>query len=152
MELEKLLTLIKTISDSSLKSFTLEEGNIKIAIENQPYGQMISSEEMSMIREKTKSSESSLNIESGRTLEVNHNECGKFVKSPLVGTFYSSPSPDADSFVSVGDKVKKGQILGIIEAMKLMNEIECDFDGEVEEIFIKNEETVEYGQPLFKIK
>lgn len=152
MELEKLLTLIKTISDSSLKNFTLEEGNVKIAIENQPYGQILSSEEMNMIRERTKNSESSLKIERSGELERGNNECGNFVKSPLVGTFYSSPSPDADSFVNVGDKVKKGQILGIIEAMKLMNEIECDFDGEVEEILIKNEEAVEYGQLLFKIK
>ena len=70
----------------------------------------------------------------------------------MVGTFYSAPSPDADDFVKVGDTVKKGQVLGIIEAMKLMNEIESDFDGVVEAILVKNEEVVEYGQPLFRIK
>ena len=76
---------------------------------------------------------------------------GHTITSPLVGTFYSSPSPDAPSFVNVGDRVKKGQVIGIIEAMKLMNEIESDYDGVVTEILIKNEETVEFGQPLFRI-
>ena len=72
--------------------------------------------------------------------------------SPLVGTFYSSSSPDAESFVKEGDTVKKGQVLGIIEAMKLMNEIESEFDGVVEAVLVKNEEVVEYGQPLFRIR
>ena len=78
-------------------------------------------------------------------------EKGQLVKSPLVGTFYNAPSPDSPAYVKVGDTVKKGQILGIIEAMKLMNEIETDYDGVVTEILIKNEETVEFGQPLFRI-
>lgn len=78
-------------------------------------------------------------------------EKGQLVKSPLVGTFYNAPSPDSPAYVKIGDTVKKGQILGIIEAMKLMNEIESDYDGVVTEILIKNEETVEFGQPLFRI-
>ena len=78
-------------------------------------------------------------------------EKGQLVKSPLGGTFYNAPSPDSPAYVKVGDTVKKGQILGIIEAMKLMNEIESDYDGVVTEILIKNEETVEFGQPLFRI-
>ena len=76
----------------------------------------------------------------------------KVVTSPLVGTFYSSPSPDAENFVKVGDTVKKGQVLGIVEAMKLMNEIESEYDGIVDAILVKNEEVVEYGQPLFRIR
>ena len=76
----------------------------------------------------------------------------KVITSPLVGTFYASSSPDADAFVKVGDTVKKGQVLGIIEAMKLMNEIESEYDGVVEAILANNEEVVEYGQPLFRIK
>ena len=75
----------------------------------------------------------------------------KIVVSPLVGTFYSSSSPEAESFVKVGDTVKKGQVLGIVEAMKLMNEIESEYDGVVEEVMVGNEEVVEYGQPLFRI-
>ena len=76
---------------------------------------------------------------------------GKTVKSPLVGTFYAAPSPEAETFVKKGDTVKKGQVLGIVEAMKLMNEIESEYDGVVEDILIGNEDTVEYGQPLFVI-
>lgn len=76
----------------------------------------------------------------------------KVVVSPLVGIFYSASSPEAESFVKVGDTVKKGQVLGIIEAMKLMNEIESDYDGVVEAILVKNEDVVEYGQPLFRIR
>ena len=75
----------------------------------------------------------------------------KIVVSPLVGTFYSSSSPEAESFVKVGDTVKKGQVLGIVEAMKLMNEIESEYDGVVEEVMVGNEEDVENGQPLFRI-
>lgn len=75
-----------------------------------------------------------------------------YVLSPMVGTFYSAPSPDAPSFVNVGDKVEVGQTLCIVEAMKLMNEIESDYAGEIEAILVSNEQKVEYGQPLFKIK
>lgn len=76
----------------------------------------------------------------------------RIVTSPLVGTFYSAASPEDEPFVKVGDKVTKGQKLGIIEAMKLMNDIESDFDGEIVEIMVSNEDMVEYGQPLFKLR
>ena len=78
-------------------------------------------------------------------------EKGKIVKSPMVGTFYLKPSPNSNPYVEVGQKVKKGDILCIIEAMKLMNEIESEFDGEIKEVLVKDEETVEYGKPLFVI-
>ena len=74
------------------------------------------------------------------------------VKSPIVGTFYRAGSPTARSFVEVGDRVKKGQVLCIIEAMKLMNEIESDSDGEILEVLVANGQPVEYGEPLFKIR
>ena len=74
------------------------------------------------------------------------------VKSPIVGTFYTSPSPDADAFVSVGDRVEVGKVLCIVEAMKLMNEIESDASGEVVAVLAKPGQPVEYGQPLFAIK
>ncbi len=72
--------------------------------------------------------------------------------SPMVGTFYAQPSPDKAPFVKVGDRVKKGQTLCIIEAMKLLNEIESEYDGEIVEVLVKNEEMVEFGQPLFLIR
>ena len=83
--------------------------------------------------------------------ETQEDNC-KIVKSPMVGTFYLKPDPNSNPYVEIGKKVKKGDILCIIEAMKLMNEIESEFDGEVVEICAKNEEMVEYGKPLFKIK
>lgn len=74
------------------------------------------------------------------------------IKAPLVGTFYRSPGPNLKPFVEVGTKVKKGDTLCIIEAMKIMNEIQSDVDGEIVEILIENETMVEYGQELFKIR
>ena len=85
-------------------------------------------------------------------LEQSSNEnTGKIVNSPMVGTFYIKPNPSANPYVEVGKKVKKGDVLCIIEAMKLMNEIESEFDGEIAEIFIKDGEAVEYGKALFRI-
>ena len=77
---------------------------------------------------------------------------GEPLTVPIVGTFYSAPSPDAEAFVKVGDVVKAGQTVCILEAMKLMNEIESDYDCEIEAVLVSNEQKVEYGQPLFKVK
>ena len=77
---------------------------------------------------------------------------GNTVKSPLVGTFYSASAPDAAPYVQVGDTVKKGQVLGIVEAMKLMNEIESEYDGTVKAILVKNGDLVEFDQPMFVIE
>lgn len=77
---------------------------------------------------------------------------GNIIKSPMVGTFYLKPSPTSEPYVEIGKKVKKGDTVCIIEAMKLMNEIESEFTGEVVEVYLKDGETVEYGTPLFRIK
>ena len=74
------------------------------------------------------------------------------IKSPFVGTFYAAPSPGKPDYVKVGDKIKIGQALCVLEAMKIMNEIDSDINGEVVEVCVENESLVEYGQPLFKIK
>lgn len=76
---------------------------------------------------------------------------GNIVKSPMVGTFYLKPAPNSAPYVTVGTHVKKGQVLCIIEAMKLMNEIESEYDGEIKEILVKDGQAVEYGKPLFRI-
>ena len=86
------------------------------------------------------------------TAEVPAKPEGDVLTSPFVGTFYRSPGPDAASFVEVGQKVKKGQTLCIVEAMKLMNEIESEWDGEIKAILIENGKPVEFGSPLFIIK
>ena len=82
------------------------------------------------------------NVDFNRTREI---------KSPMVGVFYAAPSPDAKPFVEVGSKVKKGDIVCIVEAMKLMNEITAEFDGEVVDVCVHNGDVVEYGQTLFKL-
>jgi acetyl-CoA carboxylase biotin carboxyl carrier protein len=74
------------------------------------------------------------------------------VRSPIVGTFYESPSPGAPGFVKIGDVVSEGQVLGIVEAMKLMNEIESDAAGEIVKVYVHNAQPVEYGQPLYGIR
>lgn len=76
---------------------------------------------------------------------------GNLIESPMVGTFYAASSPEAPPFVEVGDRVKKGQVVCIIEAMKLMNEIECEHEGVVAERLVENAQGVEFGQPLFRI-
>jgi acetyl-CoA carboxylase biotin carboxyl carrier protein len=79
-------------------------------------------------------------------------EPGTLLTSPFVGTFYRAPSPEAPPFADVGQTIRKGQVVCIVEAMKLMNEIESEFDGKILEILVKNAEHVEYGQPLFRIE
>jgi acetyl-CoA carboxylase biotin carboxyl carrier protein len=74
------------------------------------------------------------------------------VKSPIVGTFYGSPSPGAAQFVAPGDRVAKGQVIGVVEAMKLMNEIESDVTGEIVKCLVSNGQPIEFGQPLFTIR
>lgn len=94
-------------------------------------------------------------IQAQAPVEVKNEETklqGNIVKSPMVGTFYSKSSPTAEAFVKIGSKVKKGDTLCIIEAMKLMNEIESEFDGEIVDILANDDEMVEYGQALFVIK
>jgi len=76
----------------------------------------------------------------------------KTITAPLVGTFYSAPSPDSEPYVTIGGKVSKGMVVCVIEAMKTMNEIESDMDGEIAEVLVQNASPVEYGQPLFRLK
>ena len=155
MELEKIIELIHTVSESNLTQFTMEEGNLKISMKTDKQTKVIAAPQTvaavpaAVVTETVQTSvpaqENTRQVQE-ETLD------GNVVKSPLVCTFYNAPSPDAEPYVKVGDTVKKGQVLAIVEAMKLMNEIESEFDGTVEKILVSNEEVVEYGQPLFVIK
>ena len=91
-------------------------------------------------------------IQEERQIQPIASQNEKIITAPLVGTFYTKPSPDAKPFVQVGQMVHKGDVVGIIEAMKLMNEIESEFDGTVKEILVENEQMVEFGQPMFVIE
>ncbi len=147
MKQEQLIELIQTISSSRLTDFTYEENGIRIDMKK---------EQRIVSPEQIVSSDLKENL---LISDAGQNECSKedradekLVRSLLVGTFYAAPSEEAAPFVCVGDTVKKGQTLAIVEAMKLMNEIESEFDGVVEEILVKNGQAVEYGQPLFRLK
>ena len=154
MEFENLLTLIKTVSDSELTDFAYEENGTSIHLKKKKETVVVAGNQpdvpiAGLVAAQAAASSATVNAE---TVQAASSEPeGMIVKSPLVGTFYAAPAEDADPFVSVGDQVKKGQTLAIVEAMKLMNEIESDFDGKVAEIYVQNGQAVEYGQPLFRI-
>ena len=154
MEFENLLTLIKTVSDSDLTDFAYEENGTSIHLKKKKETVVVSGASSNvpvMGLENIRTVENVAAVNTANTQADNSEPEGMIVKSPLVGTFYAAPAEDADPFVSVGDPVKKGQTLAIVEAMKLMNEIESDFDGKVAEIYVENGQAVEYGQPLFRI-
>ena len=149
MEFEKMIELIKTVSDSNLTQFQIEEDGFKLSMKTDKQSKVVVQKQESVSKEIQ--SVAIADAEPAEQKEIKKAN-GNVVKSPLVGTFYSASSPDSAPFVKVGDTVKKGQVLGIVEAMKLMNEIESEFDGVVKEIQIENDKVVEYGQPLFKVK
>lgn len=150
MELEQLLKLINTVSDSKLTEFKYETENVCIKMGKES-GVKVVAAEAPVATVVQQAAVPAADVPAG-TVEKPQVEGGKIVKSPLVGTFYAAPSEDAAPYVQVGDTVKKGQILAIVEAMKLMNEIESEYDGTVEEILVENAQGVEYGQPLFRIR
>ena len=139
MDLSKVKKLMELMEDSSLVEFSLKEGDDKIVLKKATAADAV------VVQTSAVSSQEAPAAEEEAEDEL-------YVLSPMVGTFYSAPSPDAPSFVNVGDKVEVGQTLCIVEAMKLLNEIESDYAGEIEAILVSNEQKVEYGQPLFKIK
>ena len=154
MEFENLFTLIKTVSDSELTDFDYEENGTRIRLKKKKETVVVSGASSNvpvMGLENIQTVENAAAVNTANAQADNSEPEGMIVKSPLVGTFYAAPAEDADPFVSVGDPVKKGQTLAIVEAMKLMNEIESDFDGKVAEIYVENGQAVEYGQPLFRI-
>ena len=140
MNLEKIEKLVKIIENSSMLDFSIQEGDVKIKM----------SRRGSVGAPAAPMAGSTQGVDSAADGLDSEDEA--YITSPIVGTFYSAPSPDAKAFVKVGDRVKAGQTVCILEAMKLMNEIESDFDCEIEAVLVSNEQKIEYGQPLFKVK
>lgn len=143
MEMENIIKLIQTVSDSNLTAFKYEEENTSLTLEinrNVVYQNAPEAVAAPQVFVETK------------TVSEDKVSTNLIITSPMVGTFYNAKSEGADPYIAVGDTVKKGQIIGIIEAMKLMNEIESEYDGVVESILIKNKDMVEYGQPLVSIR
>lgn len=154
MEMEKMIELIDAVSKSDLTGFKYEEEEIKLHLSKKENTCYVTENLSAPVNAVTTSAAEIKKAAEGDQISGTSAEeipVGNVVESPLVGTFYAAPAEDAESFVKVGDRVEKGQTLGIVEAMKLMNEIESDYSGTVAEILVNNQEGVEYGQPLFRI-
>ena len=156
MDYQQILELVKEVSKAGLTNFEYTEGNIRIAMScPQPEEKIVVPASNLVLQEAAGAGANTVETAAPAQQEpeqIAEEKGGNVVKSPLVGTFYAAPSEDAQPFVKVGDTVKKGQTLALVEAMKLMNEIESEFDGVVTEILVENEDNVEYGQPLFRIQ
>lgn len=154
MKINEIKELLKTIDNTSLEYVKLENSELRLEVsrKNSFIKNNIKNEKNTLINSEE------IELENENHENISENDISKdednlyIVKAPLMGTFYSSPSPDEKSFVNIGDIVKEGDKLCILEAMKLMNEINSDIDGEIVEILVKSEELVEYNQPLFKIR
>lgn len=145
MNINDIKELIGAVSKSEICDFEYEENGVKLCL-SKGSGNIVKEVVERKVIADTEESEGENN---NLTEEVQE---GKIVKSPLVGTVYMAPAEGEAPFVSVGDSVKKGQTLAIVEAMKLMNEIESEYDGVVKEICVENESAVEFGQKLFVIE
>ncbi|MGN0417090.1 MULTISPECIES: acetyl-CoA carboxylase biotin carboxyl carrier protein [Anaerostipes] len=146
MKIEEMKELIQAVSEANVDEFEYENDDFSIRIAKNE-AKVVTAEAIpapaaapAAVPAAPESDQNDTKIE------------GNEVKAPLVGTFYAAPSEGAEPFVSVGDTVKKGQVIGIVEAMKLMNEVESEFDGTVAAILVENGEMVEYGQPLVVIQ
>ena len=151
MDLRKLKKLIDLVEQSGIAELEITEGEEKVKIvKTGPPGQAVAVIPVSTPARANVPTEpaAALAVAVAPAVEVPTAPEGHIVKSPMVGTFYRSASPDAKSFVEIGDAVKAGQTICIIEAMKLMNEIETDKDGVVKAILVENGQPVEYGEPL----
>ena len=149
MEYEQIKQLMEDMGNSKLTEIDLDFKNgTKIRMKKEL------NQEKIIVKQTSENNVNSLNNIMQKNEQISNEENeekGNIVKSPMVGTFYIKPSPTSDPYVQVGKDVKQGDVLCIIEAMKLMNEIESEFSGKVTEILVKDREPVEYGTPLFRI-
>ena len=151
MEYKEIKQLMEDMENSSLSSLdiSLPDGTkISIQKENNEEAKNYTVQSSKTVKIENNEKEEQKIFES----KTSNNENRKIVKAPMVGTFYLKPSPTSEAYVEIGKTVKKGDTLCIIEAMKLMNEIESEFDGKIIEICVKDGEAVEYGKPLFVIE
>jgi len=157
MEYENIKNIINDMENSKLESLDIEfSDGTKISMKKNQNNNINSNSNDASINANNIPEVKIVENKKEENQNIENKDCqkeeGNIVKSPMVGTFYASATPNHPAFVKVGQKVKKGEILCIIEAMKLMNEIESEYDGEVVEILVQNEEMVDYNKPLFRIK
>lgn len=150
MEIKDIKSLIEAVSNADIREFHLQQGDFLLDLNKEETGTAAAVQGEKQEQEKT--------VVEPRTIEKEEQPVAaedgsyQFITSPIVGIYYSAASPDQDDFVKVGDVVKKGQVVCIVEAMKLMNEIESEYDGTVVEVLASNEQMVEYNQPLFRVQ
>ena len=163
MKIEEIKELIRAMDESSLGTLEYTEGGVSLSIRRggaeQVSGKVLSIPESAgttgVKRAEMQAEPSEKPYAEGEKTASKASdktpEPDRVITSPLVGTFYAAASPEDEPYVKAGDTIKKGQVLGIIEAMKLMNEVESDMDGRIEAILVENGQMVEFGQPLFRI-
>lgn len=162
MNKKEIEDFIKFVAKAEVSEVSLETKEIKITIKNTPkHGEHIITHASApalhthavplttphAAASKTETSSAKTQAETGADASKFH-----IIKSPMIGTFYRTPSPDKPNFINVGDEVKPGKIICIIEAMKLFNEIECDVSGKIVKVLVENASPVEYDQPLFLVE
>ncbi len=149
MDLDRIRDLIEILEDTNVSELSIEENGNKIYIKK-GYGDNVVKEQPVVHKELEGTVKNEEKIT--KNDDEDKNEDREEIVAPMVGTFYRGPSPDADPFVEVGDTISKGEVVCIIEAMKLMNEIEADTDCKIVDILVEDGEAIEYGQVLFEIE
>lgn len=149
VELETVEKLAKIVKDNELSEISISNDDFNITIKGKKCPPPAPVMPMGMPMSAAAPTSAPVQTADAPKAEIAE---GNVVKSPIVGTFYQAPSPDKPPFVKVGDKVKKGDVIMIIESMKLMNEVQSEFDGTVEKILVTNGEAVEFDQPIMIIK
>ncbi|MBU0474537.1 MAG: acetyl-CoA carboxylase biotin carboxyl carrier protein [Bacteroidetes bacterium] len=155
MDYNLIKKLVKIVEQSEITEFSVQEGDLKIKISKNGRKQIVNTvveQQSNEHRYATQPAQVSISGSENKIVEETKSSNLHEVLSPIVGTFYRSPSPDSASYVQVGDAVSEGSILCIVEAMKLMNEIECEVSGKIVKILVENATAVEYNQPLFLIE
>lgn len=148
MNIKEIRELIQLIEESAVEEFEMERAGVRIRVRKTP---------VSSLKDSTKNLQLSSEDAPKTEVEVLEVPPGKIqsnqiFEAPIVGTFYLTPKPDAEPFVEIGDRVSKGTVLCVIEAMKIFNQIESDIDGVIVNILVESGQPVEYGQPLFEIQ
>lgn len=151
MNFEEIEKIIDLFSQKEISKLVLKNGEFELCLENQIKQSHVTSLPLHTSHSSVQTSSEQNIITSS---DQNKSKCqeGDFIEAPMIGTFYRCPSPDSAPFVNVGDQVKKGQVIGIVEAMKIMNEIEAEFDCKIVEIIANDAQPIEFGSKLMRVE
>lgn len=153
MDIRKIKKLIELLEDSSLTEMEITEGEEKVRLSRKTKQQIVSvpSAPAATVPAPVETAAPVMTAATTETVSASEGS-GLFIRSPMVGTFYASPSPDAGPFVRVGDKVSVGDVVCIVEAMKMFNQIESEVEGTIKRVLVENGQPVEFDEPLFEIE